>query len=88
MSTLGFRSLPPRLLAIQYYFSEDQVRITSRGMWRNWPSAYGACMRTPGSARNLSGRAPSFAKKFHWDGLKEELYKVIDEWPAQKNEAA
>jgi len=85
---LGIPVIAPRLLAIQYYFSEDQVAYYEPGDVEELAECIRRLYANPGERKELVRKSAAFAKKFHWDGLKEELYKVIDEWPAQKNEAA
>jgi glycosyltransferase involved in cell wall biosynthesis len=85
---LGIPVIAPRLLAIQYYFSEDQVAYYEPGDVEELAECIRRLYANPGERTELVRKSAEFAKKFHWDGLKEELYKVIDEWPAQKNEAA
>jgi glycosyltransferase involved in cell wall biosynthesis len=85
---LGIPVIAPRLLAIQYYFSEDQVAYYEPGDVDELARCIERLYANPGERAELARKSAEFAKKFHWDGLKEELYKVIDEWPAQKNEAA
>jgi hypothetical protein len=36
----------------------------------------------------LARKSAGFANSFHWDILKEELFKVIDDWPPKAHEAA
>jgi len=75
---LGIPVIAPRLLAIQYYFGEDQVCITSRGCGRTGrlypPSLCGS--REAGGAGAEERRV---REEFPLDTLKFELFKVIDE---------
>jgi glycosyltransferase involved in cell wall biosynthesis len=42
----------------------------------------------PGKRAELGRKSAEFAKEFHWDALKLELFKVIDDWPGQERRAA
>ena len=85
---LGIPVIAPRLLAIQYYFSEDQVVYYEPGD----VDGLAACIRrlyaNPEERADLAHKSAEFAKKFHWDVLKLELFKVIDDWPGQEHRAA
>jgi hypothetical protein len=41
----------------------------------------------PEERAELARNGAEFAKKFHWDTLKEDLYSVIDDGPMQSSEA-
>ncbi len=85
---LGIPVIAPRLLAIQYYFSEDQVAYYEPGDVDELANCIRRLYANPGERSELARKSAEFAKKFSWEGLKEELYKVIDEWPSQKTKAA
>jgi len=85
---LGIPVIAPRLLAIQYYFREDQVAYYEPGDVDELANCIQRLYANAGERAELARKSAEFAKRLHWDALKEELYKVIDEWPAQKHDAA
>jgi len=85
---LGIPVIAPRLLAIQYYFSEDQVVYYEPGDVDGLAECIRRLYRDPEERADLAHKSAEFAKKFHWDVLKLELFKVIDDWPGQEHRAA
>ena len=85
---LGIPVIAPRLLAIQYYFREDQVAYYEPGDVDGLANCIQRLYESAGERAELARNSAEFAKRLHWDALKEELYKVIDEWPGQKHDAA
>jgi glycosyltransferase involved in cell wall biosynthesis len=85
---LGIPVIAPRLLAIQYYFREDQVAYYEPGDVDELANCIRRLYANPDERAELALKSSEFAKRLHWDALKEELYKVIDEWPDRKHEAA
>jgi len=75
---LGIPVIAPRLLAIQYYFGEDQVVYYEPGDVDELADAICRLYADPEKRAELARKSAEFAKKFNWDTLKEELYKVID----------
>jgi glycosyltransferase involved in cell wall biosynthesis len=80
---LGIPVIAPRLKAIQYYFSEDQVAYYEPGDVDELASCICRIYADPEKRNELARNSASFAKEFHWDQLKEELYKVVDDQPEQ-----
>ena len=80
---LGIPVIAPRLLAIQYYFSEDQVAYYEPGDVEALASCICRIYADPEKRNQLARNSASFAKEFHWDQLKEELYKVVDDQPVR-----
>lgn len=85
---LGIPVIAPRLLAIQYYFGEDQVEYYEPGDVDEMADCIVRLYRDPGKRSELVRKSAEFGKKFHWDVLKEDLFKVIDDWPTQRRQAA
>jgi glycosyltransferase involved in cell wall biosynthesis len=85
---LGIPVIAPRLLAIQYYFREDQVAYYEPGDVDELAACIRRLYANPVECAELARRSTEFAKKFSWDVLKEGLFKVIDGWPAQARKAA
>ena len=85
---LGIPVIAPRLLAIQYYFAENQVAYYQPGDVEALADCICRLYRDPAKRAELARNSAEFAKKFHWDSLKEELFKVIDDWPAEARKAA
>jgi glycosyltransferase involved in cell wall biosynthesis len=85
---LGIPVIAPRLLAIQYYFAEDQVAYYEPSNVDDLADCIRRLYANPAERAELARKSAEFAKKFHWDGLKKELYKVIDDWPALEDGAA
>ena len=81
---LGIPVIAPRLLAIQYYFGEDQVEYYEPGDVDELVDCICRLYADPGKREELVRKGAEFAKKFSWDTLKEELYKVVDDVPAAK----
>jgi glycosyltransferase involved in cell wall biosynthesis len=72
------------LLAIQYYFSEDQVVYYEPGDVDGLADCIRRLYANPAERAELACRSAEFAKRFHWDALKLELFKVVDDWPGQE----
>jgi glycosyltransferase involved in cell wall biosynthesis len=85
---LGIPVIAPRLLAIQYYFREDQLEYYEPGDVDELAESICRLYRDPGKRVELVRNSAEFAKKFSWDKLKEDLYKVVDDEPAAKSVAA
>lgn len=85
---LGIPAIAPRLLAIQYYFREDQVAYYEPGDVDDLAKSIQRLYANEGERAELARNSAEFARRLHWDSLKEELFKVIDEWPDQKHVAA
>jgi glycosyltransferase involved in cell wall biosynthesis len=85
---LGIPVIAPRLLAIQYYFGEDQVAFYEPGDVDELAGSICRLYADPGKRAELARKSAEFAKRFHWDRLKEELYKVIDGNSAAERGAA
>ncbi len=85
---LGIPVIAPRLLAIQYYFREDQVAYYEPGDVDELANCIRRLYANADERAELALKSSEFAKRLHWDALKEELYKVIDEWPVPKHDAA
>jgi len=85
---LGIPVIAPRLLAIQYYFREDQVAYYEPGDVDDLANCIRRLYANKAERANLVAQSADFAKRLHWDALKLELYKVIDAWPDPKHEAA
>ena len=76
---LGIPVIAPRLLAIQYYFSTDQVAYYEPGDVEELAECIRRLYADPGKRAELARNGAEFAKKFHWDALKEDLYGVVDD---------
>jgi len=85
---LGIPVIAPRLLAIQYYFGEDQVAYYEPGDVDELAECICRLYHDPTRRAELARKSADFAKKFHWERLKEDLFKVIDDWPAEARRAA
>jgi glycosyltransferase involved in cell wall biosynthesis len=85
---LGIPVIAPRLLAIQYYFTEDQVAYYDPGDVDGLAECIRRLYADPDKREELAQNSAEFAKRFHWDALKLELFKVIDDWPGQECRAA
>jgi glycosyltransferase involved in cell wall biosynthesis len=86
---LGIPVIAPRLLAIQYYFGEDQVLYYEPGDVDELADSICRLYADPEKGEGLALKGAEFAKKFNWDTLKEELYKVVDDGftPASQTES-
>jgi glycosyltransferase involved in cell wall biosynthesis len=76
--------IAPRLLAIQYYFGEDQLEYYEPGNVDELAECICRLYADPGKRAELARNSAEFAKDFSWDTLKEELFKVVDGEPAAK----
>ncbi len=76
---LGIPVITPRLLAIQYYFTPDQVEYYESGNVDELADCICRLYRDPSRRSELARNGSEFAKKFRWELLKEELYKVVDD---------
>jgi glycosyltransferase involved in cell wall biosynthesis len=81
---LGIPVIAPRLLAIQYYFGEDQLEYYEPGNVDELAECICRLYADPGKRAELARNSAEFAKDFSWDTLKEELFKVVDGEPAAK----
>jgi glycosyltransferase involved in cell wall biosynthesis len=75
---LGIPAIAPRLLAIQYYFGEDQVAYYEPGDVEELAGCITRLYADPAKRAHMALKSAEFANKFHWDNFKEDLYKVID----------
>jgi len=85
---LGIPVIAPRLLAIQYYFTPDQVEYYEPGNVDELADCICRLYAEPARRAELARNGAEFAKKFRWDLLKEELYKVVDDAVAPPPEEA
>lgn len=85
---MGIPVIAPRLLAIQYYFSEDQIAYYEPGDVDELAECIRRLYANPAERAELARKSAEFAKNFRWDVLKENLFKVIDDWPGQASKAA
>ena len=85
---LGIPVIVPRLLAIQYYFSTDQVEYYEPGNVDELAECICRLYADPEKRMQLARNGADFAKKFHWDSLKEDLYSVVDDGPMESTAAA
>jgi glycosyltransferase involved in cell wall biosynthesis len=84
---LGSPVIAPRLLAIQYYFSDEQVAYYEPGDVDELADCICRLYADPVKRAELARNGAEFAKKFHWDRLKADLYKVIDDGLVETREA-
>lgn len=75
---LGIPVIAPRLLAIQHYLSEEDVVYYEPGNVDALAAGLCRLYANPAERAELARKSAEFAKSFHWDKLKEELYSVID----------
>ncbi len=75
---LGIPVIAPRLRAIQYYFAEDQVAYYEPGNVDELAACIRRLYQHPDERKSLSHNGAEFAKKFNWETLKEDLYRVVD----------
>jgi len=75
---LGIPVIAPRLRTIQYYFSEDHLAYYDPGNVDELAACICRLYQHPGESEALAGKSSQFAKKFNWETLKEELYRVVD----------
>jgi glycosyltransferase involved in cell wall biosynthesis len=80
---LGIPVIAPRLLAIQYYFNDNQVVYYEPGDVDELADCIRGVYADPAKQAELASNSAEFAKKFQWDQLKEELFNVVDDAPAQ-----
>lgn len=85
---LGIPVIAPRLLAIQYYFAEDQVAYYEPGDVDELAACIKRLYDNPAERAELARKSAEFAQRLRWDALQLELFKVIDEWPGQERGAA
>jgi len=85
---LGIPAIAPRLLAIQYYFGEDQVAYYKPGDVDALAECICRLYKDPAMRAELARKSAEFAKSFSWDMLKERLFNVIDDWPAKAHDGA
>jgi glycosyltransferase involved in cell wall biosynthesis len=85
---LGIPAIAPRLLAIQYYFSEHQVAYYEPGDIDALAECIQRLYANPAERAELARNSAKFAKRLSWDAVQLELFKVIDEWPARNHQSA
>ena len=85
---LGIPVIAPRLLAIQYYFSPDQVAYYEPGDVDGLADCICRLYADPEKRAELARNGAEFAKKFHWETLKEDLFNVVDDGIVRAPEVA
>ena len=68
----------PRLLAIQHYFSEDQVAYYEPGNVDDLAATIRRFYKNPAERYSLAVKSSAFAQNFHWNMLKNVLFDVED----------
>ena len=79
----GIPVIAPRLLAIQYYFTDENVLYYEPGNVDQLAEAMQRMYNDPELRARLSAGITKFAQEFNWEHFKLDLYKVIDDWPAR-----
>jgi glycosyltransferase involved in cell wall biosynthesis len=75
---LGIPAIAPRLRAIQYYFDDGQVAYYEPGDINELAACIHRLYHHPQEREELAGRSATFAARFNWETLKEDLYSVVD----------
>ena len=75
---LAIPVIAPRLLAIQHYFSSDQVAYYEPGNVEALAATIRRLYENPAERYALAVKSSTFAKDFHWDILKNVLFDVED----------
>jgi glycosyltransferase involved in cell wall biosynthesis len=75
---LGIPVIAPRLLAIQYYFGEDQAAYYEPGDVDGLAATICRLYGDAGERAERAERAAGFLEKFGWETLQEELFKAVD----------
>ncbi|MDR3724604.1 MAG: glycosyltransferase family 4 protein [Terracidiphilus sp.] len=70
--------IAPRLLAIQHYFSEDQVAYYEPGNVDDLAATIRRLYENPAERYSLAVKSSAFAQDFHWNMLKNVLFDVED----------
>jgi glycosyltransferase involved in cell wall biosynthesis len=70
--------IAPRLLAIQHYFSEDQVAYYEPGNVDDLAATIRRFYKNPAERYSLAVKSSAFAQDFHWNMLKNVLFDVED----------
>lgn len=80
---LGIPAIAPRLMTIQYYFDERQVEYYEPGNIDELAGAICELYADAEKRAELVRNSAEFARRFNWEVLKDELYRVVDgETPA------
>lgn len=85
---LGIPAIAPRLLAIEYYFGEDQVEYYEPGDVDELADCIRRLYSDPERRKRLAQAGADFVREFNWETLQEELYAVVDGVPARRPVAA
>jgi glycosyltransferase involved in cell wall biosynthesis len=83
----GIPVIAPRLLAIQHYFTDENVLYYEPGNVDELAEAIHRLYSDPALRTRLSEGIVRFAEGFNWETFKLDLYKVIDDWPDRKTAA-
>ena len=80
----GIPVIAPRLLAIQHYFTDENVLYYEPGNVDELAEAMRRLYVDPELRARLAAGISEFSRGFNWDTFKLDLFKVIDDWPARK----
>lgn len=75
---LGIPTIAPRLMTIQYYFSERQVEYYEAGNVDEMAAAIRGLYADAEKRAELGRQGTEFVRHFNWDLFKHDLYRVID----------
>jgi glycosyltransferase involved in cell wall biosynthesis len=76
---MGIPVIVPRLPAIEYYFGPDQVEYYEPGNVDELADCICRLYADPLRRAELARKGAGFSKKFRWETLEQELYKVVDD---------
>ncbi len=75
---LGIPAIVPRLMTIQYYFSEAQVEYYEPGNIDELAAALSRLYGDAGKRAELAREGTEFTRNFNWEIFKHDLYRVVD----------
>ncbi len=75
---LGIPVIAPRLLAVEYYFAEDQVAYYGPGDVDELSACLLRLYQDPAEREALARRSAVFASMFSWKSFQGDLFKVVD----------
>jgi glycosyltransferase involved in cell wall biosynthesis len=75
---LGIPAVAPRLPVIEHYFGDDALAYYDPGDVQGLAAAIEGALEDPARSAARRAAASAFARRYHWDALKHELYAAVD----------
>ena len=76
---LGIPAVVPKLSAIQYYFEDDAVAYYVPGNISSLQTAICELLGDRDKRERLKKKAQLFSRKYSWEHMKTQLFRVVDD---------